>query len=158
MKEFKPPIYPVKYSKSQPYLFLAGSIDQGKAIDWQKQVVAIMSNINVNIFNPRRDNWDSTWKQDISNPDFAKQVYWELDMIEMCDHIFFYFESDQKSPITLLELGLVANKSAGKKIIVFCPEGYWRRGNVQVVCEKYGLELYDDFDNAIADLKIALQE
>ena len=55
-------------------VFLAGSIDMGKAEDWQPFVTERLSDLPISIFNPRRDDWDSTWVQDISNKQFAEQV------------------------------------------------------------------------------------
>jgi hypothetical protein len=46
-----------------------------------------------------------------------------------------YFAPETRAPNTLLELGLFARSG---KLVVCCPEGYWRRGNVQVVCRRYG--------------------
>jgi len=39
-------------------IFLAGSIEMGKAEDWQKKVESLLKNENIVIFNPRRDDWD----------------------------------------------------------------------------------------------------
>ena len=50
--------------------------------------------------------------------------------------IAMYFAPETKAPITLLELGLFARTG---KVIVCCPEGYWRRGNVEVVCARFGI-------------------
>lgn len=107
----------------------------GTAENWQDQVIADMSTIRGTILNPRRKDWNASWKQDIDNPQFAEQVNWELDALERADLILFYFDPATKSPITLLELGLFAK---GKKpLYVCCPEGFWRKGNVDIVCEKY---------------------
>ena len=38
--------------------------------------------------------------------------------------------SPARAPITLLELGLFARSG---KLIVCCPDGYWRKGNIEVV-------------------------
>lgn len=35
---------------------------------------------------------------------------------------------------------------AGNKLVVCCPEGFWRRGNVQVVCGRYGVKLVETLD------------
>ena len=43
---------------------------------------------------------------------------------------------DSKSPITLLELGLHKDDN----IIVCCPEGFYRKGNVDIVCKKYNIK------------------
>jgi len=49
-------------------IFLAGSIEMGKAENWQERVTKELKKFdNVVIFNPRRDDWDSTWEQKIDN-------------------------------------------------------------------------------------------
>ena len=52
-----------------------------------------------------------------------------------------YFDPETKSPISLLELGLFANSG---KIHVICPEGFWRKGNVDIVCDEYNIPMYKD--------------
>lgn len=137
-------------------VFLAGSIEQGQAVDWQTKITnkiqTVFKNKNINIFNPRRDDWDSSWKQSIDNPQFKEQVTWELDHLDKSDVIALYFDGDTKSPITLLELGLHANR--GENVIIFCPDNFWRKGNVEMVADYYGLQLFsneDDWMNAVVD-------
>ena len=115
-------------------LFLAGSIEMGQAENWQDKIVKELKDERVVILNPRRDDWDSSWVQKIDNPQFREQVMWELEAMERADIIALYFDPNTKSPISLLELGLFANS---KKLIVYCPEGFWRKGNVDIVCRKY---------------------
>ena len=120
------------------YVFLAGSIEMGSAEPWQDEIVERFSE-NVVFYNPRRDDWDSSW--DHNSEQFNEQVNWELDMLEDADIIVMYFDPATKSPISLLELGLYARS---KKLIVCCPDGFWRKGNVRVVCERYKIPLYND--------------
>jgi hypothetical protein len=130
-------------------IFLAGSIDQGKAVNWQQQIEDLLSNSEVTIFNPRREHWNALLEQNISNDIFKNQVEWELDRLDECDRIFMYYDPSGPAPISLLELGLHASSG---KIIVCCPDGYWRKGNVQVVCKRYNIPLYEtleDFINSI---------
>jgi len=124
-------------------IFLAGSIEMGTAEDWQSQLVKKLGDQNVTFLNPRRDKWDSTWKQEIENPFFVEQVEWELSALEKADIIFMYFDPNTKSPISLLELGLFAKSS---KLIVCCQPGFWRRGNVDVVCKRYGVVQVDTLE------------
>lgn len=65
------PEYPPGYDKS---VFLAGSIDQGNAVEWQLQMTTHLKHLPIIILNPRRPAWNSEWKQDISNPPFYEQV------------------------------------------------------------------------------------
>ena len=130
-------------------IFLAGSIEMGKAEDWQSKVIKALENTDYIILNPRRDDWDSSWKQDISNPQFYEQVTWELEALDMADVIIMHFVPDTMSPISLLELGLHANSG---KLLVSCPEGFWRRGNVEIVCETYGIPFFTSIDELINNL------
>lgn len=155
MEVIKPP-KPISPSyKNKISVFLAGSIEMGAAIDWQQKVIdylehrTVLSN-SVVLYNPRRENWDSSWEQSIENPQFYQQVNWELNALEKCDLIFLYFLPDTKSPISLLELGKFADSG---KLMVCCPEGFWRKGNVDVVCERYGIPTYPNLEKAIAALE-----
>ena len=131
-------------------VFLAGSIEMGVAEKWQEKVIAALSDRPIRFLNPRREDWDSSWKQDIENENFVEQVMWELESLEMAHIIIMYFDPNTKSPISLLELGLHAKE---QKLIVLCPEGFWRKGNVDVVCEYYGINQVDTFDELIAFIR-----
>ena len=154
----KPPhSYKNALSTTKLSVFLAGSIEMGIASDWQQQFTeAFQSSVSTStsseatindeqssllILNPRREAWDSSWEQSIDNPQFRNQVEWELDALESSDIIVMYLVPDTKSPISLLELGLFAKSG---KMICCCPDGFWRKGNVDVVCEKYGVEVVSD--------------
>lgn len=127
-------------------LFLAGSIEMGTAEKWQERVVRELQDTDWIILNPRRDDWDSTWEQKESNPQFREQVMWEVKAQEVADIILMYFDPNTKAPITLLELGLFADSG---KLVVVCPEGFWRKGNVEVVCKYYDTPLYTELDRAL---------
>ncbi len=118
-------------------VFLAGSIEMGKAENWQEKLTKMLKNTTGLILNPRRDDWDSSWVQSIDNPKFRQQVDWELTAQNDADIIAMYFCPETKSPITLLELGLFAKSG---KLIVCCPDGYWRKGNVDIVCDDYQID------------------
>lgn len=132
---------------SGPIIFLAGSIEMGNAELWQDKVSSALSEYECTILNPRRDDWDSSWEQTIKNDNFREQVEWELSSLDMSDIIFFYFDPNTKSPISLMELGKYIDE--GKKLFVVCPDGFWRKGNVEIICNKYNQELYNDLDVAL---------
>jgi hypothetical protein len=119
-----------------PIIFLAGSIEQGTAEDWQAEIGAACQDLGVVFLNPRRDTWDSSWEQHMDNPQFRQQVEWELDGLERAAMIIFYFAPHTRSPVTLLELGLHASTG---KAVVCCPDGFWRKGNVDITCHRYGV-------------------
>jgi hypothetical protein len=129
-------------------VFLAGTIEMGNSEDWQTKVTVILKDIPYTILNPRRDEWDSSWEQKIENPQFYQQVNWELDALNKSDIIILYLLPDSKSPISLLELGLYASSG---KLLVCCPEGFWRKGNVEIVCERYNIPLYENIENLLTD-------
>lgn len=149
MIEIKAPSYDYSYNNHKN-IFLAGSIDMGAAVDWQTRVSEAVEGLNVNIFNPRRGDWDSSWDQSIENEKFYQQVSWELEHLESADLIVVYFDPSGAAPITLLELGLFSKESP---MIVCCPEGYWRKGNVDIVCERYGVNQVNNIEELIEYVK-----
>lgn len=149
MKEIKSPNKTTTVS-----LFLAGSIEMGIAEPWRLKVTKALESYDVDVHNPLREVWDSTWKATIDNPAFVEQVEWELRQQEKADIIFMYFDPKTQSSISLLELGLFSKQ---KEMIVCCPEGFWRKGNVDVVCNKYKVVQIDDLSKAIDYLKTRVE-
>lgn len=139
---------PKKFSWGDPQkmVFLAGSIEMGKAEDWQTKVTNALSDMPVTVLNPRRDDWDSSWKQEASDKQFAQQVNWELDALQLVECVAMYFDPATKSPISLLELGLHARN---RNLIVCCPEGFWRKGNVDIVCQRNNITQVNTLDELI---------
>ena len=131
-------------------IFLAGSIEMGTAENWQEIVVKRFETHLITFFNPLRDEWDSSWKQEQKETKFNEQVNWEMNNLEDCDIIFMYFDPGTKSPISLLELGLHA--SSGKMIVV-CPNGFWRKGNVEIVCTRFNIPLFNTLEDGIGSLE-----
>jgi hypothetical protein len=87
---YKPPFNVSKRDFKKKSIFLAGSIEMGSAEDWQREIGSRLY-VNWNVFNPRRDDWDSTWVQEFENPQFSQQVRWELDALDKADVIVIYF-------------------------------------------------------------------
>lgn len=151
---YKPPA-PLPLPSSTLAVFLAGSIEMGSADNWQHEVELALADLDVDILNPRRDQWDATWKQSIANPDFREQVEWELNGLERADWIAMYFAPDTRAPVTLLELGLSARSG---KVVVCAPPGYWRRGNIEIVCQRYGMSLFVDMPSFITEIRNRLSQ
>lgn len=133
----KPPT-PIILANGERSVFLAGSIEMGRAEDWQAQMEQALADLPVAVLNPRRDAWDASWEQALANPLFRSQVEWELEGLERASVIAMYFAPSTQAPITLLELGLLARSG---RLVVCCPPGFWRQGNVEVVCARYGVPL-----------------
>lgn len=115
-------------------LFLAGS-----TTDWRPTLIASLADQpQLTIYDPVRPDWDAaTWREDVTCAPFREQTEWELERQEAADVVVVYFDPGTRAPVSLLEFGLCA-KEEGKALVV-CPEGYWKRGNVQVVCQRYGI-------------------
>jgi hypothetical protein len=141
---FTPPQNISTRNRLKKSVFLAGSIEMGTAEDWQKSLGEWLSEKNYNVFNPRRTDWDSSWIQSYENPQFSQQVKWELNSLDKADWIVMYLDPSTKSPISLMELGLHAGS---KKLLVVCPDGFWRKGNVEVVCSIYDIPLFNSLDD-----------
>jgi hypothetical protein len=138
---------PNKMEFSNRSVFLAGSIEMGKAVDWQSEVTNLLTNVDITVLNPRRDDWDSSWRQSKDEPKFVEQVKWELAGLQRADVIIVYFAPGTQSPISLLEFGLYAKSP---KVIVICPEGFYRKGNIDIVCEMYDVTQVETLEQAVA--------
>lgn len=127
-------------------IFLAGSIEMDTAANWQQTFADALAHTDLCLLNPRRLHWDANLSQSIHTPAFVEQVEWELSALETADLIVMYFDPATKSPISLLELGLFARSG---KLIVCCPDGFWRKGNVDIVCARYGVPQVPDLQALI---------
>jgi len=138
------------YACPRPFLFLSGSIEMGAAEHWQERMIRALCSLPGTILNPRRDDWDNTWKQSVDDERFAEQVEWELVAIKNADVQVVYFAKDTKAPITLLELGFMYMQP---HVIVCCPDGFYRRGNVEIFCTRNnhdGLIFTDDWGECLS--------
>ena len=135
---------PPKFERTA--VFLAGSIDNGLAEQWQHAFIAACEREPLILLNPRREHWPSTAAQRPQNLDFHAQVEWELQAMERADVVAMYLAPESHAPISLLELGLWARSG---KLIVGCPDGYWKKGNVEMVCARYQVPLVGSLNELI---------
>jgi len=143
-----PDFTPFNIRPNSPTVFLAGSIEMGKAVNWQARAGQIFDAAGFIVLDPRRDDWDSSWEQSIENDQFEQQVRWELTGLEEAYCVLMNFDPDTKSPISLLELGMLSQLKP-KKTFVACPKGFWRHGNVEIICYRYKIPLFDSLDVTI---------
>ncbi|TGJ80761.1 hypothetical protein E0Z10_g8001 [Xylaria hypoxylon] len=125
-------------------VFLAGTTTAVGNVDWREQLSTSLSEYPITIFNPNRPDWDSTWREDITFDPYREQVLWELDKQAKADLVVVYFHPATLAPISLLEFGLSAQVQG--KVIAIAPLGYAKRGNVQIVCHKFGIVFLDTID------------
>lgn len=124
-------------------IFLAGTIDMGNSVDWQRETVKYLEGKKGNyiVFNPRRDEFKNTPEE------MEYQVKWELDHLEQSDMIIMNLLGSSKSPISLLELGIHIRSG---KLRVACPKEYYRYDNVRITCEKYNVPIYDSLEELLS--------
>ena len=132
-------------------VFLAGSIDNGIAPDWQKVVLRELNEHKVMLLNPRRADWNP----DAGPEEVRAQVNWELEALEYSDLILMYIAKDSKAPISLLELGLFAKQ---QRLVLAVHPTYYRRVNVEEVCRKYQIPLYETLEELIGHVKANIND
>jgi len=154
---------PQPYTKprNHPLLFLSGSISLTTPT-WQESLIASLSDTPtpITILNPHRPDWDGSWRESLDFPPFVEQVNWELDGLENADVVAMYFGAHAKAPISLLELGITMGnvRRAGKKVVICCPEGYWKRGNVQIVAARAGVEVVGTVEELVVKVSGLVRE
>jgi len=132
-----------------PSVFLAGSIEMGKAALWQPRVAAYFLDAGVHVFDPRRTDWDASWAHDPTpGTPFHTQVSWELDHIAAADLVYFRLGAEGPAVISMLELGLVLGQ--GKPVVIHAEEGYMRRGNIAITARRHNAPVFAREDNALA--------
>lgn len=166
MKEIVAP-NPVDWFDKNFKIFLAGSIELGKAENWQNELYQKFydsefydkQNIfyDVTLINPRRNSWSAEFGYTSECEEFAKQVNWELEAMENSDLIIMYLQPESMSPVSLMEFGLYCG-SLESKMIVCCPDGFWRKGNIEIMCKRYSIPLYNSKEDLINAVKEILKE
>lgn len=131
-------------------VFLAGSIEMGKAVQWQRQMADTLQDLPVTLCNPRRGHWDPNVTKSAKDASFKQQVVWELTALEKADLIIFFFDANTVSPVTMMELGLWADSG---KVLVCCDPRFWRAGNIHLVCERYNVPYVEKFEDLVTAVK-----
>lgn len=133
-------------NKGSIKIFLAGTIDMGDSEDWQNEITTRLFKeyldsdhpTGLTIYNPRRDE-GFEWSSDSE----IEQIKWEMKRLDDSDIILMNFMGNSKSPISLLELGIYSKSG---KLIVCCPNEFYRYNNVRLTCEKYKIPLYNNIN------------
>ncbi|ROW09391.1 hypothetical protein VMCG_02330 [Cytospora schulzeri] len=131
-------------------VFLAGATN----IPWRKTFLTILSGLhstttgetpypNITVYDPFQPNWTGDWKEDLGDRRFKTQVEWELERQDRATTIAVFFPKGTEAPISLLELGMCARSG---KAVVGCDKDYWKRGNVEAVCQRYSIPMASDLD------------
>jgi hypothetical protein len=43
-------------------------------------------------------------------------------------------------------------------MVVCCPDGFWRKGNVEILCTRENVPLFNDMESAIGALKTKINQ
>jgi hypothetical protein len=107
-------------------LYLAGGIT--KCPDWQQEMIHLLAQTDLVIFNPRRRHFP------IEDPSAAEeQIRWEHHPLRFASDIQFWFPCETLCPIALYELG--AWSMTDKPIYVGVHPEYSRRQDIDIQTE-----------------------
>jgi hypothetical protein len=126
-----------EYKGKGKSLFLAGAITN--APDWQSEMVALLRDQNLVVFNPRRKNFP------INNKNAAlEQITWEYKYLRKADGISFWFSKETLNPIVLYELG--AWSMTQKPLFIGMDPEYKRRVDVEIQTNLVRPEIHVVYD------------
>ncbi|KAF2447116.1 hypothetical protein P171DRAFT_430053 [Karstenula rhodostoma CBS 690.94] len=130
-----PPTYP---TLTNPSLILFGTIESSSTENWATHLSTSLLDLPIQILSPRRDDWDASWVESPAFAPFHEEVEWEMFHPAHVGLIVICFKAGSLCPVSLLELGMYAALHAGKTVVC-CEEGFWKRGNVEMVCAQFGV-------------------
>ncbi|KKK99661.1 hypothetical protein LCGC14_2630500 [marine sediment metagenome] len=130
------------FPSSGPKIFLAGSINMGKAPDWQGNVIKYIketwTDCDVTVYNPRR-------AEEFTPEMEEEQVAWEACMLQNADFILMHLAAEGGvSPISLLELGLYMRN---EKLYLSMDKDYPRRYVTSIHYALSGANIMSNFPN-----------
>lgn len=111
-------------------VFLGGSITG--AWNWQNMAKEILLP-HMNVFNPRRENFDVSGKGVE-----REQIMWERSYLDLAENLLFYFSYETLAPITLFELGASLENAKlvhYKKIYIAIHPDYKRKNDIIIQTE-----------------------
>ncbi len=129
-----------------PKIFLAGSVGNGDAPDWQSSTLDYIqtnwTESNVTIYNPRRPSGE------FLPEDEAEQATWTISMLNAADYIVMHLTGDSGSPISTFELGLFVDD---ERMHLSIDEGYSRKEVVEIHYAFFGDGKFYDGPEASID-------
>ncbi|KAI0687696.1 hypothetical protein C8T65DRAFT_132759 [Cerioporus squamosus] len=128
-------------------LFLCGTLEP-VGEQWHTKMIQRLQHLPITIFCPY---WDSL-RENQQSPSqeyaafCAETQKWELQYLERADVIAFYFAPRSSASISFLELGITMRS---QKAIVCCPAEFYRSGTVRILCQRYGVEMVETFEELV---------
>lgn len=152
MLEFKFPdrLETSSYNKKITVFFSGGITG---APDWQNPFAQRLNDLDIILFNPRRESIDMYDLEDME-----AQIDWEYNNMKLSDIVIFWFPKEAKCMITLLELGRFLERS-DSNFIIGVEEGYERANDVYFQT-KHGKKTYfkENIVSSLEDLEKKLRE
>lgn len=145
---------------SKPKIFLAGTIDNGESANWQEEVIIALETISpeIQIINPRRESWDKSASQKPDNAELVKQIQFELLHLQTADAVLMWLAPESKSPISLLELGILCGQAHGtNRAIVGTTEDFYRYANIVVTTNAFKVPLVGSLNELISQANAIMQ-
>lgn len=123
-------------------LFLAGGITN--VVNWQSYVSKNITDLNITVFNPRRDNFDINNKEDTEI-----QIKWEWTRLREATYTLFWFSHETVQPITLFELGSALERNA-HALFIGCDPRYERIHDIRT--QSLLMNRYIEISNSLEHL------
>ncbi len=128
-----------------PKIFLAGSVNNGKAVDWQTRAITYMetqwTENNAVVYNPRRPDGEFLPENEV------EQATWTISMLNAVDYIILHLAGDSGSPISTFELGLFVND---KRLHLSIDDSYVRKEIIEIHYDFFGVgQIHDTLEDSI---------
>jgi hypothetical protein len=130
-------------------VFLAGNVETGKSRTWKDVLVSQLEEksneegLRLTVFGPQRKEWERSWEHVSEGSRYREQMRWEFEHMEEADVVVVYVGPATSSFNGPLELGLFAKSG---RLVVYCPLEFWKKGNVSIFCERYGVTVVETED------------
>ena len=129
-------------------IFLAGSIGNGDAPDWQNDISSYIeknwTEEDITIYNPRRPGEFLPEME-------SEHAAWTMSMISLADFILLYLTGDSGSPISTLELGMFIGDP---RLFLSINDDYIRKEVVEYHYNVFGIgQLYDNPKSCVEAMK-----
>lgn len=162
----------------RPIIFLSGTTNfNNDETRWQQTLIDSILNVfptipstdngietwaslhSPTIIDPYNPTWDSTWREDPSDNKFVEQVAFESHGLEIADIVVVGFMGPAvrggkvgAGGSALVELGIVLERGGEDRmrIVVGVEEGFWKKGYVRVLCERFGVRCTGGLEELVA--------
>ncbi|QBZ65005.1 hypothetical protein PoMZ_06708 [Pyricularia oryzae] len=134
----------------QRIVYLAGSTPGSGSADWREALVGSLAHLPVTWVDPSRPEWDESWREDYDHEPFREHVKWELDMKRRADLVVVHLAASSRPSDGLLELGEMAG--ARRRCKVVCENGYQKRGDVVMLCQRHEIAVFGSVGELARDL------